>query len=295
MEFLALSVFCEAASAGSLASAARRLRIAPMSATRSLAALEKELGVRLMHRTTRSLTLTDEGQAFLSHAQAILEEREAALASIRPAAAGAAGTLRLTASSAFGRKVVAPALATFMNAHPALKVDLLLSDSLIDLVSEGLDLGIRIAALGNSDLVASPLADNPRGLFAAPDYLNSAGTPTCLAELGAHECLTISGTSHWTFTKAGRPVSTKVTGRFRANTIEGIHRACVAGLGLARLSRWDVAAELACGALQEIHLDDADLEPLTIWAVYPTRRLLPTKVRLFVKHLKEILTQPISR
>lgn len=294
MEFLALSVFCEAASAGSLASAARRLRIAPMTATRSLAALETELGVRLMHRTTRSLTLTDEGQAFLSHAKALLEEREAALASVRPATTGAAGTLRLTASSAFGRKVVAPALATFMHAHPAVRVDLTLSDSLIDLVSEGLDLGIRIAELGDSDLVAIPLADNPRGLFAAPEYLTSAGTPTRLAELGAHECLTISGTSHWIFTERERSVSRKIAGRFRANTIEGIHQACVAGLGIARLSRWEVAAEVASGALQEVRLADTSLQALTIWAVYPTRRMLPAKVRLFVKHLKEHLERLVK-
>jgi DNA-binding transcriptional LysR family regulator len=285
MDFLALAVLTEAVGAGSLAAAARRLRIAPLAATRSLAGLERELGVRLLHRTTRSLTLTDEGQLFLAHARTLLEEHDAALASVRPASAGASGLLRLTASTAFGRKVVAPAVASFMKAHPALQVDLLLTDSVLDLVSEGLDLGVRIAALSDTGLVARRLAANSRSLFASPDYLAAAGRPVRLPDLETHQLLAVSGQTHWTFTASDSPVRARVSGRFTANTIEGIHQACVGGLGIALLSHWEVADELAAGILVEVDLVDAAPEALAIWAVYPTRRMIPAKVGLFVRFL----------
>lgn len=289
MDFLALSVLTEAVSAGSLAAAARRLHITPMAATRSLSGLERALGVRLLHRTTRSLSLTDEGQVFLAHAQALLEERDAALASVRPAGAGATGRLRLTASTAFGRKVVAPALVGFMRAQPEIRVDLVLTDRVVDLVGDGLDLGIRIATLSQSSLVARRLAGSPRGLFATPGYLAAAGTPARAADLAAHECLALAGADHWALGPAGQRTSVRVAGRFTANTIEGLHQACLGGLGIALLSRWDVAEELARGLLAEVRLEEGAPEPLTIWAVYPTRRLVPAKVRLFIRFLAERL------
>ena len=173
MEFSALAVLVETASSGSLAAAARRLRITPMAATRSLSGLEQELGVRLLHRTTRALALTEEGQAFLPHAQALLEARDAAQASVGPATGNAAGLLRLTSSVAFGRKVVAPVIAEFMRNNPAVNVDLLMTDSVVDIIPAGIDLAIRIAKLTDSSLVARELAPNPRGLFATSGYLGS--------------------------------------------------------------------------------------------------------------------------
>ncbi|SFV05407.1 DNA-binding transcriptional regulator, LysR family [Methylobacterium sp. 174MFSha1.1] len=289
MDFLALAVLTEAVSAGSLAAAARRLHITPMAATRSLSGLERALGVRLLHRTTRSLSLTDEGQVFLAHAQALLEERDAALASVRPADAGATGRLRLTASTAFGRKVVAPALVGFMRAQPEVRVDLVLTDRVVDLVGEGLDLGIRIATLSESSLVARRLATSPRGLFATPGYLAAAGTPARAADLAAHECLALAGADHWALGPAGQQTSVRVAGRFTANTIEGLHQACLGGLGIALLSRWDVAEEVARGLLAEVRLEEGEPEPLAIWAVYPTRRMVPAKVRLFIRFLAERL------
>ncbi len=271
--------------AGSLAAAARRLRVTPMVATRSLAALEGELGVRLLHRTTRSLALTDEGQTFLVHAQALLEEHDAALASVQSADAEATGRLRLTASSAFGRKVVAPALVGFMRRNPRIEVDLLLTDTIVDPVGAGLDLAIRIAPLADTSLIARRLADNPRGLFASPTYLAERGSPRSMSDLRGHECLTISGTNHWAFDRQGRAASATIGGRFSANTIEGIHQACLGGLGLALLSYWEVADELRTGDLVEVTLSDARPDTIAIWAVYPTRRLVPGKVRLFIDYL----------
>ena len=289
MDFLALSVLAEAVGAGSLAAAARRLHITPMAATRSLSGLEHELGVRLLHRTTRSLSLTDEGQVFLAHAQALLEERDAALASVRPAEAGATGRLRLTASTAVGRQVVAPARVGVMRAPPGGRGDHGRPPRVVDLVGEGLDLGIRIAVMSDSSLVARHLGLSPRGLFATPGYLAAAGIPARAADLAAHECLALAGTGHWALGPVGQAVSVRAAGRFTANTIEGLHQACLGGLGIAMLSRWDVADEVAGGLLAEVRLAEGEPEPLAIWAVYPTRRMVPAKVRLFIRFLAERL------
>jgi len=285
MDFLALSVLAETAAAGSLAGAARRLRITPMAATRSLTGLEQELGVRLIHRTTRALALTDEGQAFLPHAQALLEEQAAAYASVKPSIEGASGLLRLTASVAFGRKVVAPVIVDFMRDNPRVSVDLLMTDRVVDIVPAGIDLAVRIAKLTDSSLVARELADNPRGLFASADYFERNGRPEKLADLRRHSCLAITGTTHWSFRTSDRLVNTKIDGRFSANSIEGLLQICMGGLGLANLSAWFVKDELFSGSLQEVVLADADPEPLSVWAVYPTRRMVPAKVRLFIDAL----------
>jgi DNA-binding transcriptional LysR family regulator len=287
-----VAVLVEAVSAGSLAAAARRLRITPMLASRRLAELEEEVGARLMHRTTRSLSLTVEGEAFLPHAQALLEEEAQARAAVRPAALGLTGTLRLTASVPFGRKVVAPLVPIFLQDHPGLQVDLLLSDSIVDIVAQGLDLAIRIALLRENTLVARRLADNPRGLYAAPTYLAEYGAPATPADLVRHRCLMLTGTSHWTFLAGSRTVRQRVAGPFTSSSVEALHQACLGGLGIALLSEWDAREEVAIGHLLPIDMDAGAPEPLAIWAVYPTVRLVPPKVRLFITALEARLRQP---
>lgn len=285
MDLADVGVFVEAARAGSLAAAARRLNIAPMAASRRLAALEQEVGARLVHRTTRALSLTAEGEAFLPHAQAMLEDEAAALAAIRPSGAGATGLLRVTASAPFGRKMVAPMVPAFMRANPDLQVDLQVTDAITDIVASGIDLAIRIAVLRDNSLIARRLADNPRKLYAAPAYLAERGAPTTLRNLADHECLTISGVSHWTFMAGDRPVNQRVAGRFSASGVETLHMACLGGLGIAMLSDWNVREDVAAGRLVEAPLVDAVLESWSIWAVYPSARLVPAKTRLFIDAL----------
>lgn len=289
MDFAALSLLIETASAGSLAEAARRLRLPPMKATRLISALEAELGVRLLHRTTRALSLTDDGLVFLPHARALVEERAAAFASVRGADADPAGLLRISASLAFGRQVVAPLAVDFMQRWPEVQIDLQLTDSVVDIVAEGIDLAIRIAELRDSSLIARRIADNPRLLVAAPAYLERSGMPSSLAQLQQHECLTSAAASHWSFHAGGETRAIRVGGRFTANSIDAIHAACRGGLGIANLSGWDVAADLADGTLRPIALDDGAPEPLAIWAVYASRRLVPAKVRFFIDALAERL------
>lgn len=284
-----LAVFAEAVRSGSLAAAARRLGLNAMTASRRLAALETELGVRLVQRTTRALSPTAEGEAFLPHAQAMLDEQASALAALRPAGAGVSGQLRVTASAAFGRKVVAPMIARFMAANPDLGVDLLLTDDQVDIVAQGIDVAVRIAKLRDNHLVARRLADNPRRLCAAPAYIARHGKPRVLADLVDHACLLGTGGSHWVFVRNGKTVRQKVGGRFTASSIEALHQACIGGLGIANLSGWNVEDDLRAGVIEPIRLEDAEPEPLAIWAVYPTARLVPAKVRAFVGALEQEL------
>ncbi|MFC0388481.1 LysR family transcriptional regulator [Muricoccus vinaceus] len=286
-----LLVLVEAVQAGSLAAAARRLRITPMLASRRLAELEEEVGSRLMHRTTRSLSLTAEGEAFLPHARALLEEEAMARASVRPGPDGATGMLRLTASVPFGRKVVAPLVPAFLHEHPGLQVDLLLSDGIIDIVAQGLDLAIRIAPLRENALVARRLADNPRGLYAAPAYLAEHGAPETPADLARHSCLALTGVSHWTFLSGGRTLRQRISGPFTSSSVEALHQACLGGLGITMLSAWDVREEVSVGHLLPVPTGLWVPEPLAVWAVYPTARLVPPKVRLFIAALEGRLRQ----
>lgn len=284
-----LAVFAEAVRSGSLAAAARRLGLNAMAASRRLAALETELGVRLVQRTTRALSPTAEGEAFLPHAQAMLDEQASALAALRPVGAGVSGQLRVTASAAFGRKVVAPMIARFMADNPDLGVDLLLTDDQVDIVAQGIDVAVRIAKLRDNHLVARRLADNPRRLCAAPAYIARHGKPRVLADLVDHACLLGTGGSHWVFVRNGKTVRQKVGGRFTASSIEALHQACIGGLGIANLSGWNVEDDLRAGVIEPIRLEDAEPEPLAIWAVYPTARLVPAKVRAFVGALEQEL------
>ncbi|WP_454759331.1 LysR family transcriptional regulator [Caulobacter segnis] len=285
MDLVDVGVFVEAARVGSLAAAARRLGIAPMAASRRLAALEQEVGARLVHRTTRALSLTTEGEAFLPHAQAMLEDQTAALAAIRPSSAGASGILRVTASAPFGRKMVAPMIPAFMRANPDLQVDLQVTDAINDIVASGIDVAIRIAVLRDNSLIARRLDANPRKLYASPAYVAEHGAPKILADLADHQCLAITGVSHWTFMVGDKPVQQRVAGRFTASGVETVHMACLGGLGITMLSDWNIREDVAAGRLVELPLADAVLESWSIWAVYPSARLVPAKTRLFIDAL----------
>lgn len=285
MDSQSLRVFIEVAAGKSLANAARGLKISSMSATRLLSSLEKDLGVRLIHRTSRALALTGSGQSFLPHARLMLEQEAAAYESVRTEASEASGVLKVTSSVAFGRKILAPLIVDLLKTHPALKVDLLMTDDVVDLVSHGLDLAVRIADLGDNRLVARRLAANPRFLVASNEYLERHGIPRTLAELRAHQCLVISQTLNWSFKSEGSNVRCKIDGRFSANTIEGLLQACVGGLGIANLSSWFIQEEVKGGILKRILLEDAEPEELSIWAVYPTAQMVPSRVRIFIDEL----------
>lgn len=291
-----IEVFVEAVRAGSLAGAARRLSMSAMAASRALTHLEAELGVRLVHRTTRSLSPTSDGDIFLPHALALLEDKSNALADLFPDGTHLSGRLRITASAGFGRKIVAPMLTRFMQQHPALQVDLLATDDQVDIVGKGIDVALRIAPLRDNRLVAHRLCHNPRDLCASAEYLATNGYPKSFKDLAAHSCLTTSDTVHWSFEQGELRYKQKVSGRFSANSVEAIFEACLGGMGIANLSRWYVEPAFREGKLVRIVLEDAQPESLAVWAVYPTSRLIPAKVRKFVEALEaELLLNPLTQ
>jgi len=289
MQTTDLRIFLAVAAAGSLSAAGRHLDVAVMQVSRRMAALEGELGVRLFHRTTRSMSLTAEGDALLPYAHTICDADDSALNELRPQATRVSGTLRLTAPSVFGQSVLMPLLPQLLEQHPQMSVDLNLTDHFVDIVGLGLDLAIRIATLGDSELVARALAPNPWVICAAPSYLGRHGTPRTLAELDHHQCVLLQPVLKWPLRVDGRLQPQRVHGRVTANSVEAVRTAAVQGLGLAMLAYWDVAGELARGALVRVELQDAQMDDLSVWAVTPTRRYVPARVKVFLDALEQAL------
>lgn len=284
-----LEVFLTAARTGSLSGAARRLKLTPMAATRRLAALEEELGVRLLNRTSRSLSLTPEGEAFQQFAVEIVDTQEAAREMLSPSGSGAKGLLRMTAPITLGRKKIMPVISELLNEHPNLHIDLHLSDGITDIVAEGIDLAIRIAPLKDSGLIARKIADNPKHIYAAPSYLERHGTPATVDDLAAHECLTFPNFTHWQFIVDGKEKAVRVNSRFSSSSVDGFLSACVSGLGLAQLSAWDVEEELRNGRLVPVPIAGALPRDLAIWAVFPSRRQVLPKLRVFLDKFRQSL------
>jgi DNA-binding transcriptional LysR family regulator len=292
-----LEILVEAVRSGSLVGAARRLRLTSMNVTRRLAALEAELGVRLLHRTTRAVGLTPEGETFLPFAEAMIEQAATSREALRPAGDGAQGLLRVTASIAFGRLMVAPMVPTVLAANPGLSVDLILTDGIVDIVADGVDLAFRIGTLRDNSLVARKIASNRRVLCATPEYLERRGAPQKLADLPGHECLTLGGFDRWDFRHrtTGEALAARVHGRFSANSYETLHDVCRGGLGIAYLSHWFAAEDLVQGHLVALRLSDALPEENAIWAVHPTRGLVPAKVRVFTDALQQHFLAQMAR
>jgi DNA-binding transcriptional LysR family regulator len=278
--------FLAVASAGSLSAAARQLDVVPMQVSRRIAALEEDLGVRLFHRTTRSLTLTAEGEAFVPYAQVIVDAESGARAELSPLPKTASGVLRMTAPSGFGQSIVVPMLSRLLEANPELRIDLDLSDRQVDIVGQGLDLALRIAPLEDSELVAKKIAANPRLICAAPAYLKKHGRPATVAELDEHHCVRLCSVRRWPLFVDGVMTRRRVEAYVTTTSVEAARTAAVEGLGLAMLTYWDVFRQLADKSLVQIELQDAEMEQLSVWAVIPSRRYVPSRVNVFLGALE---------
>jgi len=281
-----VSLFCSIVSTGSLSAAGRQIGMSPMAVSRGLARLEEELGVRLVHRTTRSLALTSDGETFLPLAQAMLDAKDAAMAAFTDQTESLSGVLKVTPPNLIGRSLVVPVVAKLMAANPLLQADVTLSDGIVDIVASGIDVAIRVAPLQQSELIAVKLADNPRVLCAAPGYLEMRGRPEALSDLDGHSCLTLHGIGAWLFKREGEQIAKPMSGRFSDSSVEAERAACLAGTGIALLTYWDVAEDLAEGSLVEVTLRDVEPDRLAIWAVLPTRHHMPSRVRNFVDQMK---------
>jgi DNA-binding transcriptional LysR family regulator len=288
-----LSLFLRVLDLGSISAAARSLDLSVAVASQRLKRLERDLGVRLLHRTTRQLHATPEGAALAEQGRALVEDLEALTGGLRQNATEVNGTLRVTMSAAFGSQYISPLLPEFLALHPRVKLSVNLNDQILDLVGSGFDLGIRVGALGDSGLVARQLATNRRVLCAAPEYLQRRGTPRTPADLAAHDCLLLVGSQGrqeaWRFTdRKGREITQRVQGRFESNLGALLRDAVMAGLGIAMHSVWHVHEQLRSGQLQVL-LPDYPIATTGIHAVMPQRRLVPPRVRAFVDFLAERL------
>src|SRR3984957_6818527 len=192
---------------------------------------------------------------------------------------GLSGVLKITAPNVIGHSVVVPVVAELIADNPALRVDLTLSDGVIDIATAGLDVAVRVAVMKPSDMIATRVADNPFTLIASPGYVARFGQPATTEDLVSHPCIKLHAMDAWPFTRRGEPHPVRTSGPFSANTVDAVRAACIAGVGIAMLTYWDVHKQIAHGELQRIVL--ADVEPLKvgIWAVFPTRSHMPARVR----------------
>ncbi|MCX7692446.1 MAG: LysR family transcriptional regulator [Tepidimonas taiwanensis] len=296
----AMETFVAVAQRGSLAAAARAEGVVPAIIARRLDALEEHLGVKLLVRTTRRLTLTPEGSAFLEDCQRLLAELAQAEANVSAGGSAVRGHLRITAPAGFGRRHVAPLVPAFRARYPEITVSLNLSDRVVDLIAEGYDCAVRVGDLPDSSLVSVRLADNRRRVVAAPSYLQRRGVPRHPHDLLQHDCLVLSSdasqTRGWAFSvpaEAGQRQLLHVRPRGPLDCTDGqvLYEWCLAGLGLAWRSTWEVQADLDAGRLLAV-LDDYAAPPNGIYAVFPSARHLPRRVRAWVDFLKEHYGQP---
>jgi DNA-binding transcriptional LysR family regulator len=290
-----MSAFIDAVDQGSLARAARTQQVTPVMLGRRIDALEQRLGVKLLHRTTRHLALTESGTLFLEYARRLLADLEVMETIVSDRQMAASGHLIVSAPAAFGRLHVAPHAPAFLAQHPNVRISFNLTDQVVDLVREGYELGIRIGGVPDPSSVAVRLASNRRVVCATPQYLARCGVPQTLDDLARHNCLAFNlqgGQQRgWYFQKDGKTVTVKVAGKLDCNDGELLHRWASEGLGLAWRSTWEIQAQLAAGALVTV-LDEFALPQYDIVAVYLPQRHLPARVRAFIDTLKAAYAQP---
>ncbi|MEY4235261.1 MAG: hypothetical protein RLZZ454_519 [Pseudomonadota bacterium] len=292
-KFKQMESFVSVAQRGSLTAAAKAEGVAPAIMGRRLDGLEEQLGVKLLIRTTRRITLTHEGSAFLEDCQRLLADLANAEASVSAGGVKASGHLRMTAPGGFGRRHVAPLVPLFHALHPDVTVSLNLSDRVVDIAGEGFDCAVRVGDMPDSSLVSVRLADNRRLCVATPDYLARHGVPKQPSDLARFDCLSLSSdasqTRGWAFKlpKADgfEVVYLKPSGPLDCSDGQVLHDWCLRGWGIAWRSTWEVEAEIAEGKLVSV-LEDFAAPPNGIYAVFPQRKHLALRVRLWIDFLK---------
>jgi DNA-binding transcriptional LysR family regulator len=285
MDFQDLTLFVRIARLSSISAAARDLGVTPAAASARLAALEKGLGARLVHRTTRMATLTEDGRAFLPHAEHLLDGEATALAALASGRVAPTGVLRVAAPASFARMHIVPGLPDFLGRYPGIRPDLRISDSVVDLMEGAFDVAVRYADLSDSSFVARRLAPDRRVLVASPAYLARRGHPGTPDDLDTHACLVVGTLDLWTFRGPDGVIAKRVTPALRINDGGAVRDAACAALGIALMATWCAAEELRSGALVPILNDYPLVSTQTLWTLYPSSRELAPKVRVFIDWL----------
>lgn len=286
-----MRVFARAASAGSLSAAARHLGMSPAMATKHVNALEARLGVKLFHRTTRRLSLTEAGSNYLDACQRILPEIDEAEAAATSQRTRASGLLRMNVPLSFGTRFIAPLMVGFSHQHPEVRVELGLSDAQLDLIAGNWDLAIRIGRLADSPLHSRRLGNTHMMVCAAPGYLDRRGVPRTVADLAQHNCLSytlsaLQGSRQWAFGASGE-VRIPINGDLLANNGDALLAAAVAGQGIIYQPHFIVGEAIDRGQLLALELDRPVVELGGIHVLYPPDRRPPAKVRVMIDYLAE--------
>lgn len=288
-----MRVFARAATEGSLSAAARRLGMSPAMAAKHVNALEARLGVKLLHRTTRRLSLTEAGSDYLEACQRILPEIDEAEAAAASQRIKATGLLRMNVPLSFGTRFIAPLIPQFTRRHPEVNVELGLSDAQLDLIGGGWDLAIRIGHLADSPLHARKLGESAMRVCAAPAYLDRRGAPRRIAELVQHNCLSytlsaLQDARHWAFGARG-DIRMAISGDLIANNGDALLAAALGGQGIIYQPDFIVGDAIRSGALVELELDQPPVDLGGIHVLYPPERRPPAKVRVMIDYLAEAL------
>lgn len=284
-----LEVFAKVAASGSFSAAGRAMGLSQTMVTKHIAALEARLGVRLFHRTTRRLSITEAGRNYLEASARVLADLEAADGAVAADWVEPRGVLRINAPVSFGARQIAPLLCEFARRHPLVTVELGLNDRLVDLAEEGWDLAIRIGSLSDSSLIARRIVACRVVVCAAPSYLAAFGTPKTVADLARHNCLgytlsRVTGVDRWTFGLRGE-VAVRVSGNLRGNNGDALRAAAIAGQGLIYQPTFVVADDIRAGTLTAVTLDHPTLEFAGVYAVHLPEHHPAAKVRAFIDFL----------
>ena len=285
-----MGIFAKVVDEGSFSAAAAVLKLTPSAVSKQIGRLEDRLGVRLLHRTTRRLSLTEEGNAFYQGCVRVLADIEETERSVTQMKAAPRGTLRVNSSIAFAQRQIVPLIPDFLARYPHIRVQMTLSDTVVDLVEEGVDVAIRIAEMADSSMIARKLAPHRHIVCASAAYLEKHGTPATPDDLVDHNCLALSlrsSLNEWEFEGPEGHRTVRVSGNFEANNVEALRNAAVAGLGLLRITSFAAAADIKRGRLVPVLTDFMPEERSSVFVVYPHSRHLSPKVRAFVDFLVE--------
>lgn len=278
-----VALFARTCATRNLSAAGREFGLSPAASSARMSHLEKQLGARLLHRTTRSVTLTQDGETFLERAVALLDAAEQAAGSVGSASQAPQGMLRVAASVSFGRLHIVPALREFLHAYPGIRLDLRLSDRIIDMAENAIDVAIRIGPLRDSAMVARKLAPSHLVLCASPGYLAERGAPQHPQDLAGHECLVLGSMHPWPFRMPdGSSLAVRVKGQMASDNGEALRDASVAGLGIALQSTWAISEQLKDGRLVKVLPEYPIAVDAVVSAVYLNRSFLPPKTRAFI-------------
>jgi DNA-binding transcriptional LysR family regulator len=284
----AMEAFVRVIDTGSFSGAARQLRIGQPAISKAIAQLEARAGVQLLVRSTHGLSATEAGQRFYDHARRAIEEADEADAAARGAGAALSGKVRISAAVTFARLHVIPRLARFLDAHPALDIDIVLDDRNVDLIEAGIDLALRMGVLSDSSLTARRIAEGRRVVLASPEYLEAHGEPKSPQDLLRHRAVIYDlagGGSRWTFSRGTNQETVELKGRVHVTAAEGVREAVLAGLGLTVSSEWMFSPEIETGKVS-ILLAEWQLPPIDLWAITPTGRRTNAKARAFASFVE---------